>query len=65
MEQTNETFKKYICVICGLIYDEKEGWAEDGIKAGTRWEDIPLTWCCPDCGAMKEDFEMLELSEIS
>ncbi len=31
-------YKNYICVICGLIYDEEEGWPEDGIAPGTLWE---------------------------
>lgn len=52
-------FKKYICVVCGLIYDEAEGWPEDGIEAGTLWDDVPETWMCPDCGVTKEDFELL------
>lgn len=53
--------KKYMCVICGHIYDESEGWPEDGISAGTKWEDVPLNWSCPDCGARKDEFEMLEI----
>ena len=53
--------KRYLCVICGLIYDEAEGWPDDGIEPGTKWEDVPLNWMCPDCGATKEDFEMMEL----
>lgn len=52
--------KKYICVICGFIYDESEGWPEDGIAPGTTWEEVPENWFCPDCGAGKEDFEMVE-----
>ena len=36
--------KKWLCVICGLIYDEAEGWPDDGIVAGTRWEDVPEDW---------------------
>lgn len=56
-----QPFKKYICVICGLIYDEAEGWPEDDIQPGTRWEDVPDTWLCPDCGASKNDFEMMEI----
>ena len=43
-------FKKYECVICGFIYDEAEGLPDDGIAPGTRWEDIPEDWECPDCG---------------
>jgi len=52
-------YKKYICVVCGFIYDEAEGWPEDGLEPGTRMEDIPDTWMCPDCGVTKEDFELL------
>ncbi len=54
-------YKRYICLLCGFVYDEKEGWSEDGIAAETRWEDVPDDWLCPDCGAMKEDFEMIEV----
>ncbi len=54
-------YKKYMCVICGFIYDETLGWPEDGIPPNTRWDDVPLTWACPECGALKTDFEMLEL----
>lgn len=53
--------KSYMCVICGLIYEEEKGWPEDGIAPGTRWDDVPLTWKCPECGAGKEDFEMVEI----
>jgi len=53
--------KKYICVVCGLLYDEEKGWPDDGIAPGTRWEDVPSTWKCPDCGVSKEDFEMTEI----
>lgn len=53
--------KKYMCVICGFIYDEGKGWPEDGIRPGTKWDDVPLNWSCPQCGARKEDFEMVEI----
>ena len=52
--------KTYMCLICGFIYDEAKGIPEEGIDPGTRWDDIPLSWTCPDCGAGKEDFEMVE-----
>ena len=55
-------FKKYMCVICGLIYDEAEGWPEEGIAPGTRWDDVPENWYCPDCGASKDEFEMMEVA---
>lgn len=54
-------FKRYMCLLCGYIYDEANGWPEDGIQPGTRWEDVPLTWQCPECGASKDDFEMIEI----
>nr|AAX78075.1 unknown protein [synthetic construct] len=53
-------YRKYICIVCGLIYDEAEGWPEDGIEPGTRWEDVPEDWECPDCGVSKDEFELLE-----
>ena len=53
--------RKWMCVVCGFIYDEALGLPEEGIEPGTRWEDVPDTWTCPDCGATKEDFEMVEV----
>tara|TARA_R110002072_G_scaffold99842_8_gene219615 strand:+ start:2809 stop:4179 length:1371 start_codon:yes stop_codon:yes gene_type:complete len=55
---------KWECIVCGLIYDEKEGWPDDGIAPGTKWEDVPEDWLCPDCGVGKEDFELLEESPV-
>jgi rubredoxin len=52
-----QAFRKFICVICDHVYDEALGDADTGIKPGTRWEDVPDDWTCPDCGATKEDFE--------
>ena len=53
--------KTYMCLICGFIYDEGAGLPDEGIAPGTRWEDVPVNWTCPECGARKEDFEMVEL----
>ncbi|MEN8129510.1 MAG: rubredoxin [Pseudomonadota bacterium] len=50
-----------MCVICGWVYDEEKGALEEGLAPGTRWEDIPLNWICPECGASIEDFEMVEV----
>jgi rubredoxin len=50
------------CVVCGLIYCEVDGWPEDGIAAGTRWDDVPQDWLCPDCGVRKTDFELISVS---
>ncbi len=53
---------KWQCVVCGFIYDEVAGLPDENIAPGTRWEDIPADWVCPDCGAAKQDFEMIEVS---
>lgn len=55
---------KWECIVCGLIYDEKEGWPDDGIAPGTKWADVPEDWLCPDCGVGKEDFELLEEAAV-
>jgi rubredoxin len=59
--ETVVTYRKFMCVVCGFIYDEEAGLPEEGIEPGTRWEDIPDTWTCPDCGVTKDDFEMIEI----
>ena len=56
-----DIMKKYECMMCGYIYDEALGDPDEGIAPGTAWEDIPEDWYCPDCGATKEDFEMVEI----
>lgn len=53
--------KKYMCLICGFIYDEALGLPGEGIPPGTKWADVPLSWRCPDCGSGKQDFEMEEV----
>lgn len=53
--------KRYQCLVCGFIYDEAEGWPEDGIAPGTKWEEVSDDWVCPECGATKDDFEMIEI----
>ena len=54
-------YKKYMCLLCGFIYEEEKGWPEDGIAPDTPWEKVPEDWLCPECGAMKSDFEMFEI----
>jgi rubredoxin len=53
--------KLYKCLVCNFIYDEAKGLPESGIVPGTRWEDIPENWVCPDCGVSKADFIMVEI----
>lgn len=55
-------FRVWECQICGWIYDEAKGSPDDGIPAGTRWDDIPEDWCCPECGATKDEFAMVEVA---
>lgn len=54
---------RYLCLICGFIYDEAVGAVSEGIEPGTKWEDVPEDWLCPDCGAMKGDFEMIPMPQ--
>lgn len=54
-------YRSWMCVVCGFIYDEAQGLPDEGIPPGTRWQDVPETWTCPDCGATKDDFEMIEI----
>ena len=51
-------YKKWVCNVCGYVYDEELGDPDHGIAAGTAWEDVPDDWECPECGAAKSDFEM-------
>jgi flavin reductase (DIM6/NTAB) family NADH-FMN oxidoreductase RutF/rubredoxin len=48
---------KYVCKVCGYVYDPKKGDPENGIEPGTKFEDLPDNWVCPICGAGKEEFE--------
>lgn len=57
----SSSMRKWRCLICDFVYDEAKGMPEEGIKPGTRWEDVPETWTCPDCGAAKADFQMVEV----
>ncbi|MCF6247017.1 MAG: rubredoxin [Desulfobacula sp.] len=48
---------RYVCGPCGYVYDPTDGDPDNGIDPGTSFEDLPDDWCCPICGAGKEDFE--------
>jgi rubredoxin len=47
------------------LYDEAEGMPDEGVPPGTRWDDIPDDWACPDCGLAKQDFIMMERVEAA
>ncbi len=52
--------KKYKCIMCGYIYDPSAGDPDNGVAAGTAFEDLPDDWVCPDCGAGKDQFEPVQ-----
>ena len=49
--------KHYVCTVCGYVYDPAEGDPDNGVAAGTAWEDVPEDWVCPLCGVGKDSFE--------
>lgn len=57
---SEQPYRKFRCLFCEFIYDEALGMPDEGIPAGTRWEDVPDDWYCPQCGAEKSDYEMEE-----
>lgn len=48
---------KYVCVVCGYVYNEELGDPDNGIAPGTKWEDVPDDYVCPLCGVGKDQFE--------
>jgi len=59
-EQGAREMKKYKCLMCGYIYDPAVGDPDNGVEAGTAFEDLPDGWVCPDCGVGKDEFEPIE-----
>ncbi|MFO8154641.1 MAG: FAD-dependent oxidoreductase [Pseudomonadota bacterium] len=60
MSSSNRSdYQRYICRVCGYVYDEAKGDPEHGLAPGTRFEAIPDDWQCPDCLVTKADFELL------
>ena len=47
---------KYVCDVCGYIYDPEVGDPENGVAPGTPWEEVPEDWTCPLCGVGKDQF---------
>lgn len=52
--------QKYVCDVCGYVYDPAVGDPDNGVAPGTSFADIPEDWVCPECGVPKEDFSVLE-----
>ena len=49
--------QKYVCGVCGYVYDPEQGDPENDVAPGTAWENVPDDWVCPVCGADKDSFE--------
>ncbi len=64
-EQTQDQLpdRMFMCTICGWLYEEDRGVPEEGIPAGTRWEDVPEDFVCPECGAGKDWFQELQIGD--
>lgn len=56
LNRRNE-MEKYVCSICGYVYDPEVGDPDNGIEPGTAWEDVAEDWVCPLCGVGKDQFE--------
>lgn len=57
----SSSYSLYMCTVCGWIYDEAKGLPEAGIPPGTRWEDVPEDFNCPECSESKEAFEKIDV----
>lgn len=50
---------KYVCTVCGYVYDPEKGDATQGVATGTAFENLPEDWVCPECGVGKDQFERM------
>jgi rubredoxin len=57
LEKEVEKMSKYVCSVCGYVYDPEAGDPDNGIQPGTPFEKLPDDWVCPVCGASKDQFE--------
>jgi rubredoxin len=48
--------KKYVCDVCGYVYDPEKGDPDNGVEPGTAFEDLPDDWVCPECFVSKDSF---------
>ena len=56
LNERRKMMKKYVCDVCGYVYDEAAGDPDNGIAPGTKWEDLPEDFVCPLCGVGKDQF---------
>ena len=60
LEVNNErmfAMQKYVCTVCGYVYDPEAGESSQDVAPGTKWEDVREDFLCPDCGVGKDSFE--------
>jgi rubredoxin/flavin reductase (DIM6/NTAB) family NADH-FMN oxidoreductase RutF len=60
MDKENSTMKKYVCGVCGYVYNPAVGDPANGVEPGTAFENLPDDWICPECGASKDEFSPAE-----
>jgi len=60
MKKGGKKMVKYVCSVCGYIYDPEQGDPDSGIKPGTLFDDLPDDWVCPICSVSKDEFEKME-----
>lgn len=51
--------QKYVCNVCGYVYDPQTGDPDNNVPAGTVWEKVPAEWLCPACGVGKDQFSAM------
>ena len=56
---------KYVCDICGYVYDPELGDPDNGVAPGTPWEEVPEDWTCPLCGVGKDQFSEERVTEYA
>jgi len=52
--------EKWRCMVCGYVYDPAQGDPANGVELGTTFDDLPVDWVCPECGAPKDQFEKID-----
>jgi rubredoxin len=52
--------QKFVCNVCGYIYDPANGDPDNGVPPGTPFEDVPDDWVCPVCGVAKTEFSPMD-----
>jgi len=55
-ENRRTIMQKYVCDVCGYVYDPEEGDTDNSVAPGTAWESLPDGWVCPLCGVGKDEF---------